>query len=130
MCTRSRKLNRLEDVSQLKEDPFALHSNHSFEIVILVMFLKNCQNLFSFVLLIMPTALSGGGSDGGGGGLVKCSLTFKVGYLIKRGAYFETRVKLQYTPFDFEIGKCDILSVVMFTSYVSYSQTGWLCSQI
>ena len=25
------------------------------------------------------------------GGLVKCSLTFKVGYLIKRGAYFETR---------------------------------------
>ena len=25
------------------------------------------------------------------GGLVKCCLTFKVGYLIKRGAYFETR---------------------------------------
>ena len=25
------------------------------------------------------------------GGLVKCSLTFKVGYLIKRGAYFESR---------------------------------------
>ena len=36
----------------------------------------------------MPTALSGGGRDGG---LVKCSLTFKVGYLIKKGAYFETR---------------------------------------
>ena len=51
------------------------------------MFLKNCQNLFSFGLLIMPTALSGGGRDGG---FVKCSLTFKVGYLIKRGAYFET----------------------------------------
>ena len=52
------------------------------------MFLKNCQNLFSFALLIMPTALSGGGR---GGGLVKCSLTFKVGYFVKRGAYFETR---------------------------------------
>ena len=26
-----------------------------------------------------------------GGGFVKRSLTFKVGYLIKRGAYFETR---------------------------------------
>ena len=51
------------------------------------MFLKSCQNLFSFALLIMPTALSGGGR----GGLVKCSLTFKVGYLIKSGAYFETR---------------------------------------
>ena len=25
------------------------------------------------------------------GGLVKCSLTFKAGYLIKRGAYFKTR---------------------------------------
>ena len=25
------------------------------------------------------------------GELVKCSLTFKVGYSIKRGAYFETR---------------------------------------
>ena len=25
------------------------------------------------------------------GGLVKCFLTFKVGYLIKREAYFETR---------------------------------------
>ena len=31
------------------------------------------------------------GGEGGGGLLVKCSLTFKVGYLIKRGAYFETR---------------------------------------
>ena len=88
MCTRARKLKRLEDVSQLKKDPFAHHSNYSFEIVILVMFLKNCQNLFSFVLLIMPTALSGGGR---GGGLIECYLTFKVGYLIKRGAYFETR---------------------------------------
>ena len=31
--------------------------------------------------------------DGGGGGevLVKCSLTLKVGYFIKRGAYFETK---------------------------------------
>ena len=28
---------------------------------------------------------------GGGGRLVKCSLTFKVEHLIKRGAYFETR---------------------------------------
>ena len=52
------------------------------------MFLKNYQNLFPFALLIMPTALLGGGR---GGGLVKCSLTFKVEYLIKRGAYFETR---------------------------------------
>ena len=43
--------------------------------------------MFSFTLLIMPTELSGGGRDGG---LVKCSLTFEVGYLIKRGAYFET----------------------------------------
>ena len=96
MCMRSRKLKRLENVSQLKKDPFALHSNYSFEIVILVMFLKNCQTLFSFALLIMPTALSGGGRGGrgrGGGGemLLKCSLTFKVGYLIERGAYFETR---------------------------------------
>ena len=92
MCMRSRKLKRLENVSQLKKNPFAFHSNYSFEIVILVMFLKNCQNLFSFALLIMPTALSGGGRGGGGGGqmLAKCSLTFKVGYLIKRGAYFET----------------------------------------
>ena len=39
----------------------------------------------------MPTALSGGGRGGWGGVLVKCSLTFKDGYLIKRGAYFETR---------------------------------------
>ena len=31
-----------------------------------------------------------GGGGGGGGVLVKCSLTVKVGYLIKRGAYFET----------------------------------------
>ena len=90
MCTRSRKLKRLEDVSHLKKDPFAHHSNYSFEILILVMFLKNCQNMLSFSLLIMPTALSGGGR-GGGGGLIECYLTFKVGYLIKRGAWFETR---------------------------------------
>ena len=64
----------------IEEGPFALHSNYSFEIVILVMFLKNCQNLFSFALLIMLIALSGGG------GLLN-ALTFKVGYLIKRGAY-------------------------------------------
>ena len=51
------------------------------------MFLKNCQNLFSFALLIMPTARSGGDR---GGGLVKRSLTFRVGYLIKRRAYLET----------------------------------------
>ena len=68
MRMRSRKLKHLENVSQLKKDPFALHSNYSFEIVILVMFLRNCQNLFSFALLIMPTALSGGRVDGGGGG--------------------------------------------------------------
>ena len=67
MCMRSRKLKRLENVSQLK-DPFALHSNYSFEIVILVTLLKNCQNLFSFALLIMPTALSGGGRGGWGAG--------------------------------------------------------------
>ena len=36
----------------------------------------------------MPTARSGGGR---GEGLVKRFLTFKVGYLLKRGAYFETR---------------------------------------
>ena len=29
----------------------------------------------------------------GGGGLVKCSFTLKVGYLIKRGTCFETRKK-------------------------------------
>ena len=33
----------------------------------------------------------GGGGGGRGEMLVKCSLTVKVGYLIKRGAYFETR---------------------------------------
>ena len=66
MCMKSRKLKRLENVSQLKKDSFALHSNYSFEIVILVWFLKNCQNLFYFALLIMPTALSGGGRGGWG----------------------------------------------------------------
>ena len=88
MCMRSRKLKRLEDALQLKKDPFVPHSNYSFEIVILVMFLKNSQNFFSFALHVMPAARSGGGRIGG---LVKCSLTFKVGYLIKRGAYFETK---------------------------------------
>ena len=42
------------------------------------MFLKNCQNLFSFASLRVA----------------KCSLTFEVGYLIKRGAYFESREEL------------------------------------
>ena len=36
--------------------------------------------------------MGGGGGEGERGEvLVKCSLAFKVGYLIKRGAYFETR---------------------------------------
>ena len=52
------------------------------------MFLKNCQNLFPFALHIMPLALSRGGR---GRGLVKCSLTCKVGYLVNSGAYFEAR---------------------------------------
>ena len=73
----------------------------------------------------MPTALSGGGRQVGG-----LALTFKVGHLIKRGAYFEAKRNYNVPLFDFEIGKCDILSVAMFTSYVSNSQTGWLCSQI
>ena len=91
------------------------------------MFLTNFQNLFPFALLIMPTARSGGSR---GGGLVKRSLTFKVGYLIKRGAYFETKRNFNIPLFDFEIGKCNILSVEMFTSYVSNSQNLWHCSQI
>ena len=100
MCVRSRKLKRLENVSQLKKDPFALHSNYSFKIVILVMFLKNCQNLFSFGLLCPLHFQEEAGVDGGGGGvLVKCSLTFKDGYLIKRGAYFETRRNYNIYPF-------------------------------
>ena len=53
-------------------------------------------------------------------------LTFKDGCLTKRGAYFETR---RY-PFDSEIEKCDMVSIAMFTSFVSNSQTGWHCSQI
>ena len=44
MCMRSRKLKRMENVSQLNKDSFALHSNYSFEIVILVMFLKIVKN--------------------------------------------------------------------------------------
>ena len=68
----------------IEEGPFALHSNYSFEIVILVMFLKNCQNLFSFALLIMPTALSGGG------GLVKCS-HFQSWVFNQERSLFETR---------------------------------------
>ena len=38
----------------------------------------------------------------GGGGVIKCSLTFKVGYLIKRGACFETGKNFDMA-FDFEI---------------------------
>ena len=81
MCMKSTKLKCLENVSQLKKDPFALHSNYSFEIVILVMFLKNCQNLFSFALLIMPTALSGGGKGGwgAGGGLLNVVSLLRLG---------------------------------------------------
>ena len=90
MCTRSRKLKRLEDVSQLKKDPFALHSNYSFEIVILVMFLKIVKTCFLSLCLLCPLHFQEEAGEGGGG-LVKCSLTFKVRYLIKRGAYFETR---------------------------------------
>ena len=44
-----------------------------------------------------------GGSGGGGGrSLVKCSPTFKVGYvgvLIKRGVYFETARNFDAGPF-------------------------------
>ena len=52
------------------------------------MFLKNCQNLFSFTLLIMPTALSG---EGRGGDLLNVLSLLRSGILIKRGAYFQTR---------------------------------------
>ena len=61
VCMRSRKLKHLENVSQLEKDRFALHSNYSFEIVILVMFIKNCFFRSAF---FMPTALSGGGRGG------------------------------------------------------------------
>ena len=69
MCMRSGKLKHLENVSELKKDPFALHSNYSFEIVILVMFLKNCQNLFLSLCLLCPLHFQEeAGVDGGGGG--------------------------------------------------------------
>ena len=58
------------------------------------------------------------------GGLVKCFLTFKVGYLIKRGAYFETGRNFNIPLLISKIRKCDILSVEMFTSFVSNSQNG------
>ena len=91
------------------------------------MSLKNYQNLFSFALLIMPTALSGGGR---GGGVVKCSLTFKVGYLIKRGAYFETRRSFNIALLISKSENVISSAVAMFTSYVSNPHTGWHCSQI
>ena len=78
MCMRSRKLKRLKNVSQLKKDPFALHSNYSFEIVILVMFLKNCQNCFLSLCLLCSLHFQE--EAGVGGGLAKCSLTLKVRY--------------------------------------------------
>ena len=45
MCMRSRKLKCLENVSQLKKDLFALHSNCSFELVNVS---KKLSNLVSF----------------------------------------------------------------------------------
>ena len=88
---RSKKLKRLEDVSQLKKDPFALYSNYSFEIVILVMFLKKLSKLVFFCSAYYAHCTFR--RRQGWGGLVKCSLTFifKVGYFFKREAYFETR---------------------------------------
>ena len=73
----------------------------------------------------MPTALSGGGRV-----LIKCSLTFKVGYLIKRGAYFETRRNYNIPLLISKSENVISCPVAMFKSYVSNSQTGWLCSQI
>ena len=66
MCTRSRKLKCLEDVSQLKEDPFALHSNYSFEIVILVMFLKIVKTCFLSLCLLCPLHIQEEAAVGGG----------------------------------------------------------------
>ena len=69
MCMRSGKLKRLENVSELKKDPFALHSNYSFEIVILVMFLKKLSKLVLLLCLLCPLHFQeGAGVDGGGGG--------------------------------------------------------------
>ena len=77
MCMRSRKLKRLENVSQLKKDPFALHSNYSFEIAILVMFLKNGKTCFLLLCLLCPLHFQEeAGVDrregGGGGGRGAC----------------------------------------------------------
>ena len=91
MCIRSRKFKRPDNVSQLKKDPFAIHSNYSFEIVILVMFLKTIKTCFILLCLLCPLHFQEEGGVDGGEVLVKCSLTSKVGYLIKRGVYFETR---------------------------------------
>ena len=72
MCMRSRKLKRLENVSQLKKDPFALHSNYSFEIVILIMFPKIVKTCFLSLCLLCPlhfqveAGVNGGGGGGGG----------------------------------------------------------------
>ena len=69
MCMRCRKLKRLENISQLKKDPFALHSNYSFEIVILVMSLKNCQTCFLLLCFLCPLHFQEeAGEDRGGGG--------------------------------------------------------------
>ena len=48
MCMRSRKLKRLENVSQLKKGVFALHSNCSCELVILFNVSKKLSKLVSF----------------------------------------------------------------------------------
>ena len=105
MCRR--KLKRVEDVSQLKTDPFALHSNYSLEICLLyaahgngtansnfwLIFLINCQNLFSFALLttqFYPVNNQNFYEEAVWGVLLNVlSLLSQV--LIKRGAYFETR---------------------------------------
>ena len=46
MRTRSRKLKRMEDISQLKKHPFALHCYYSFKIVILVISKKLSRLVF------------------------------------------------------------------------------------
>ena len=98
--------------------PF-IDSNYSFEIVILVISKKLSKLVFFVSAYYAHCTFRRREVEG----LVKCSLTFKFWHLIKRGAYFETRRKeiIIYSPFDFEIVKCDILSVEMFTSYVSNS---------
>ena len=70
MYTRSKKLKRLEDVSQ---DLFAVYSNYFFELVIFSLCFKKLSKLVSFALLIMSNALL---REGRGCGLVKCSLTY------------------------------------------------------